>query len=314
LNLDIVLPRVLAAPAEARMPALERWIARGDAGTLAAGSLASILAAQYGLAPPVPYAAISFAGESGAGGLAANLRADPVHLQVGQAAAALHDASELAITSDEAAALTAGLTQLFAGDGLRFLAATPDRWYLQVPEGEVPVTTPIDEAMRVNSAGALPRGPGRIKWPSVLTETQMMLASHPVNARREDEGKPAINSVWFWGGGTAPTLEPRYAIVHARDPVARGLAVLSGARAADVPASYNGIDAVREGQSVLLVLEEPPSEALDTAWFVPLADALRRFDVVHLLLPRRRDTLVARIGRGARWRWTRRSRPLASHA
>ena len=316
MNLDIVLPRVLAAPTDARMPALERWLARGDAGTLAAGNLPAILALQYGLAAPVPYAAISLAGEKpGPAAPAGNwLRADPLHVEVGRAAAALNDASTLAITPGEAAALAAQLTRLFADQGLEFIAAAPGRWYVRVPVGELPATTPLDEALRQGTASALPRGTGRTKWPSVLTEAQMLLASHEVNERREADGKPTINSVWFWGGGVAPAVNARYAIVHSADPFARGLAVLSGARVADVPASFNGIDAVRADQSVLQVLEDAPSEAFDAAWFVPLGDALRRFDVVHLLLPRGRDTLVARIGRAARWRWMRRSRPLASHA
>ena len=295
------------------MPALERWLARGDAGTLAAGSLHAILASQYGIADPVPYGAISFAAER-APGPAPNLRADPIHVEVGQASAALHDASVLAITPQEAATLAAGLTRHFAELGLEFVAPSPGRWYVRVPAGELPATTPLDEALRRGTASALPRGSGRIKWPAVLTEAQMFLASHEVNARREAEGKPAINSVWFWGGGALPAIPGRYAIVYAADAVARGLAILSGARADPVPAGHDGIDAVLERQSVLLVLDDAPSEALDTAWFVPLADALRRFDTVHLMLPRGRDTLVARVGRGARWRWMRRSRPLAGHA
>src|SRR5207253_6619329 len=98
VNLDIVLPHVLAAPVEARMPALERWLARGDAGTLAVGSLPEILASQYLLPDPVPYAALSHAGERNpvdhpSGPSPPNLRADPVHVEVGRVAAALHDAS-----------------------------------------------------------------------------------------------------------------------------------------------------------------------------------------------------------------------------
>src|SRR5690348_15886495 len=120
MNLDIVLPRVLAAPADARMPALERWIARGDAGTLAAGSLGGVLALQYGLADSVPAAAIAHAAGGREGGFAPNLIADPVHLEVGQVAAVLHDASALAITPDESRALTRDLTRLFAGDGIEF--------------------------------------------------------------------------------------------------------------------------------------------------------------------------------------------------
>jgi hypothetical protein len=83
---------------------------------------------------------------------------------------------------------------------------------------------------------------------------------------------------------------------------------------AKLPRVKAAIDAVGKDGSVLLVLDDRASEALDNAWFVTLPDALRRFDVVHLLLPRGRDTLVARVGRGARWRWLRRSRALASHA
>ena len=302
------------------MPALERWLARGDAGTLAVGSLPEILASQYSLPDPVPYAALSHAGERNpvdhpSGPSPPNLRADPVHVEVGRVAAALHDASSLAITSEEAAALTRDLTRLFADDALEFSAPSPQRWYVRVPEGEIPATTPLGTALRQNTAAALPRGPGRIRWPSVLTEAQMLLAAHEVNARRESAGQPAINSVWFWGGGSAPaSLAQRYALVHAHDPMARGLAALSGAKASGVPAGYGGIDAVGRGESVLLVVEGPASGALDDAWFVTLPEALRRFDTVNLLLPRGRDTLVSRVGRGARWRWMRRSRPLSTFA
>ena len=306
MNLDIVLPRLLASAADVRMPALERWLARGDAGTLAAASLAEVLALQYGLPDPPPYAAIAFGSD---------LLADPVHIEVGQVAAALHDSAALAITPDEAAALTRDLTRQFTADGIEFQAPLPHRWSVRVPAGEVPATIPLERALRENTAAMLPRGTGRIKWPSVLTEIQMFLASHEVNARREDQGKPTINSVWLWGGGAAPaSLPPRYALVHAEDAFTRGLASRSGVRAAPVPAGYAGIDAVGSNQSVLLVMEDPAGAALDERWFVPLADALRRFDAVRLLLPRRRDTLVSRIGRGARWRWMRRSRALASHA
>lgn len=297
------------------MPALERWIARGDLGTLAEGSLHAVLARQYGIAAPVPYAALSLAGDGRPPEGHAWLRADPVHLEVGQVAAALHDASHLDVSPDEAASLTADLSRLFADTDLAFIAPTPSRWYVRVPEGELPVTTPLDEALRRNTAAALPRGSGRIRWPSVLTEIQMQLSASEANARRESEGRPAINSVWFWGGGRAPQpLAPRYALVYGSDPIARGLALVSGARAAHIPSGYDGIDAVRAGESVLLVLDGAATSALDDRWFVTLGEALRRFDRVQLLLPRGRDTLVSRVGPGARWRWLRRSRPLSSHA
>lgn len=76
----------------------------------------------------------------------------------------------------------------------------------------------------------LPDGPEVRSWRARLNELQMLLFDHPVNERREAEGLPPVNGLWFWGMG--PALE---ALPHTADQVAsdeavlRGIAALSGA-------------------------------------------------------------------------------------
>jgi hypothetical protein len=326
--LDLVLPHLLDAPTALRMPALERWIARGEQGALPAASTTELLARAYGFAGPIPVAAVTLAGD-GHPDVRAWLRADPVHLELVQDGVALRDAAVLDVTRDEASLLVAELQGLFASDGFEFLSPAPQRWYVRVPPGEVPSTVPLQEAVGRNVFGMLPRGTGRVNWPSALTEVQMLFSTHAVNARREARGQPAINSVWFWGEGGLPgTVPAPYAIVHAEDAFARGLAILSSTRVLPVPKALADVDAVRPEESVLVVLDGPANalrrgdpegwrrsaEALDDAWFVPLRSALERFDRVNLFLPRRDDTLTIRLEPRARWRFFRRSRPLSAHA
>jgi hypothetical protein len=332
--LDVVVPDLLppadapAALRELRLPALERWLARAGLARRPEATLASLLASAYALESPPAVAALSLLADCGVRD-GCWLRADPVHVSVGNDAITLHHPSVLAATRDEATALVAALQALFAEDGFEFRVATPERWYVRVPEGEVPRTTPLAEALQRNVFGLLPRGRGRVNWPSALTEAQMLLTTHEVNTLRESQRRPAINGVWFWGEGALPaSVASPYSLVYADDPFARGLAALSGARAIEPPASLDGLDAVREGETVLAIVEGPSralqrgdldawadeARRLDDAWFVNLGDAVERFGPVRIILPAGRDTLVAQVTAATRWRWFRRGRPLASHA
>ena len=329
--LDLLVPDLLAddpsALADLRLPALERWLARADCARRPERDLAALLANAYAIATPPPVAAVTLCADEGR--LEGNwLRADPVHLRVGQDAVSLHHSAVLGITRDEANALVAELQAHFASDGLEFRAPTPERWYVRVPGEELPTTVALDAALGRNLFGILPQGAGRINWPSALTESQMLLSGHEVNARRESQGLPAINSVWFWGEGEVPaSLAQPYILVYADDPFARGLGALSSTRVAPMPATAATLDAVPDGQSVLVVLDpltlasrrgdrdawRQAANKLDDDWFVTLGDAIERFDSVRIILPARNDTLVANVTAASRWRWLRRKKPLAAH-
>lgn len=332
--LDVLVPDLLLPPdapeslRSVRMPALERWLVRGDATRLPHRSACDALAASFALPSPAPVAAVTLAADA-APQPGTWLRADPVHVRVEANGAALHDPAILGIERDEATALVAALQAAFAEDGLAFVAPTPSRWYVRVPPGEAPTTVPLAEALGRNAFALLPRGNGSVRWPALLTEAQMLLAAHPVNERRERAGKPAINTLWLWGEGETPaSVGKPYALVHANDPFATGLAKLSGTRHAELPRGFEGIDAVGAEESALVVLDAmsaplragdaaawtAAAQRLDEAWFAEMDRALPRFERITILLPTGRDTAAVHVRAQARFRWLRRSRPLAHHA
>jgi hypothetical protein len=327
--LDVVVPDLLPPPEkDLRLPALERWLARAPQVRRPEAGLVELLASSYALPSPPPVAAVSLFAEAGVRD-GHWLRADPVHVRAGRDAITMHHASGLEATRGEAQALVAALQSLFASDGFEFRAPSPERWYVRVPAREVPRTTSLDEALRRSVFGLLPRGTGSVNWPSAITEAQMLLTGHEVNAAREARGLPAINGVWFWGEGALPASVARpYALVYAADPFARGLAALSGARAVEAVPAIAALDAVRPEETVLVILDGPmraqqrgdaqawsrEAQALDDGWFVNLAEAVERFGAVRIILPTGRDTLVAQVTGSTRWRWFRRGKPLASHA
>jgi hypothetical protein len=334
MPLDLLVPDLLPPPdapaalRDARLRALERWLARADRERSGAIGAAGWLAQRFGLAPPAPYAAIALAGESGPRP-GEWLRADPVHLRIEGDSVVVLDPSVLALQREEAEALAAALQRHFAADGLRFHAADPHRWYVEVPQGERPETVALEAVRGRDAFGRLPSGGAAINWRSAITEAQMVLSSHEVNARRDEQGRPAANSVWFWGEGATPErVDKPYALVLASDPFARGLARLSGAELQAPPASLGEVDLVPEAQSALVVLDDlarplarrdldawaKAAARLDEHWFQWLGKAIERFGAVRLVLPRAGDTLVANLPPAARRRWLRRARPLASHA
>jgi len=311
MPLDLLVPDLLSPDtASPRLRSLEKWLARADAARDPARGAHAWLAEAYGL-PSLPAAALSRLGDTGSAE-GTWMRADPVHLVVEGDTLRLRDASSLDIRLDEAHALAATLQDHFAADGLEFRAETPERWYVKLAAGEAPGTTSLEDALGRNVFGLLPQDG---KWRSAMTEAQMILNGHEVNARREAEGKPAINSVWFWGAGALPSAISRpYAVVHANDPLARGLAKLSGAQLQGVPKGIADVDLARARDSVLAVVSGIDAATIDEQWFRPLGDAIERFDQVRIVLPSLRDTLVATLTAPARWRWFRSAKPLSAYA
>ena len=315
MPLDLLVPHLLppqAPPPSSppRLRSVERWLARAEIARDPARNASQWLARAFGAETAAAAPITRLADTETAEGVW--MRADPVHLVVEGDALRLRDASSLDIRLDEARALAATLQDHFAADGLEFRVEAPERWYVKLAAGEAPGTTPLEEALGRNVFGLLPRDG---KWRSAMTEAQMILNGHEVNARREAEGKPAINTVWFWGGGALPAaISKPYAVVHANDPLARGLAKLSGAQLQGVPKGIGDVELSRATDSVLAVVGGIDNATLDEQWFRPLGDAFERFDRVRIILPSSRDTLVATLTASSRWRWFRSAKPLSAYA
>jgi hypothetical protein len=332
MPLTLLIPDLLppvGAPAsmrELRLPALEKWLARAEA-TREPGGDSAWLLRQWGLGEDAPVAALTLAADGGPRE-GAWLRADPVHQRPDRHALVLYDASVLELARDEVEAALAGLNGFFAVDGLEFVAPATDRWYVRVPPQELPRTTSLEKAVGRNPFGMLPEGGGRLRWPSIFSEAQMLLAQLPFNAAREAQGRPTLNALWFWGGGTFPaSLARPFASVAASEPLARALALASGCAVQALPAGLAQLPS-RESANCLAVVDglraplrrgeldawADAARALDRDWFSYLGDTLAAFGHIRLVLPTDSHTAVFDLAPGARWRLLRRARPLASHA
>lgn len=114
----------------------------------------------------------------------------------------------------------------------------------------------------------LPRGAAADFIGGLMARSQEMLPSHPVNAARRGSGKPPVTSIWLWGQGKAPAIEPystkfglRGAVISAVDLV-KGIGVLAGFDVIDVPGATGWIDTNYAGKI------EAALDALDTHDFV----------------------------------------------
>jgi len=219
------------------------------------------------------------------------LRADPVHLQMQRNTTRLLAAPALTLTDEEAAVYTKTLNEHFGSDGITITAAHPVRWYIRQTETSA-VTSPTLSAVAGRpQRGAPLAGSQASRWHRVLTEAQMVLHEHPLNAAREARGLPVVNSLLLWGGGRKPAVPGRhFTHVWSNDPLATALAVQSAATFADGPANAASWFAHKPdaGSRHLVTLERvhhaaryggPDAwikavSALEEIWFAPLWAAL----------------------------------------
>jgi hypothetical protein len=69
----------------------------------------------------------------------------------------------------------------------------------------------------------MPGGEGQANHDGLLSELQMALHDHDVNLQRVANGRLPVNSLWIWGGGTAPEVETRpIPPLIAAEPLLRG--------------------------------------------------------------------------------------------
>ena len=169
------------------------------------------------------------------------------------------------IKSREAAVLVEALraaladlpVKLFAGVSYRHLLVT-DR----AETAEAHTTAPHDITGQL-VAGYLPEGPGAELLGEIMARAAPVLAKHEVNEVRLSLGENPANTLWLWGGGKRPHLEPfveRYgasgAMISAVD-LLRSIGMLLGFEILNVPGAtgYLDTDYAAKGQHACLALE-----------------------------------------------------------
>src|SRR5213083_3772553 len=163
------------------------------------------------------------------------MRADPVHLQVGRDSLGLADSASFEVSRSESEALVEALNRHF-GQTMLFHPLQPARWYVRLQKTPDMQTTPAAAARGAGIDDKLPSGTDAMRFHALMNEAQMLLHEHPVNAEREARGEPALNSIWFWGGGVIDAVNARpFSAMMADDPLARGLALAAGIPALALP-------------------------------------------------------------------------------
>src|SRR3989442_13391974 len=189
------------------------------------------------------------------------LRADPVHLRLGRDTLTFADSAAFEVSRAESEALVETLNRQF-GDAMLFYPVRPARWYVRLREAPDMHTTPPSAAREQTIEGNLPSGPDAMRFHALMNEAQMLLHEHPVNTEREARREPALNSVWFWGGGVIAAAKDRpFSTVFGHDPLAPGLALAAGIPARALPKDAGAMLTAAGDEGVALVVMDPPRSA-----------------------------------------------------
>ena len=267
----LLLPPRSRFGGQALTPEVAKPLGRADRQSVEAGERAQ-LQRHFELLPRGwPVAALTRAFDANDAPASTWLRADPAYVRPdinGARLLASGDALQLDVV--EAEAFIAALRPTFGDAGMPIDAPRPARWYLRLPrEAKVAAMTAPSEALGADLFEHLPEGPEGRRWRALLSEAQVLLHQHPMNAERMAAGKPPVNSLWFWGGGVLPDhVTTAHAIVHSNEITVRSLAQVAGSHGEDLPTRF-------AGTGLFDLREMRDLHQLCDLWLDPAFDAVR---------------------------------------
>ena len=258
------------------------------------------------------------------------LRADPVQMQPSHDQVVMVGNGQLNLTDSEKTELCHAFNALCCDDGLHLEAPVNQRWYLRVERPPAITTTPLQRVVGENIYPYLPQGADGLYWNRLLSEVQMLFYGSSVNQQRRQQGQSEINSLWFWGGGTLPTVTPSplpWQQLWSNELLSRGLACLSDLKSSSLPATGEEwleqalvagdhlvvIDGARQvfHQADELVEWQVFVQTLNEYWIAPLLAALKAGDLEKITLIS--DGHHYQLGRKQLGRWWRRCRPFSRY-
>lgn len=291
----------LLLPARSRFPAaplpddVAKALGRAERSSVDGGERAQ-LQRHFQLQPAQwPVAALTRQLDVGDAGDAIWLRADPANVVPDmQGARLMGHGDTLRPDAEDVAQLLPALQPLFAGFGFILDAPVPSRWYLRLPPGTtLPDFHSPDDVLGDDLFAHLPDGDAGRRWRALLTEAQVVLHTHDWNQQRVADGKRAINSLWFWGGGALPqSVHTAHAQVRSREALLQALAKAAGLQA-DNEQQVDALVDLRQLRS----LDQLGNDAIR-----PLLSALQRGELRRLVLDFE-DGVRFEIDKGQRWRF-----------
>lgn len=265
-----------------QLPALSWLLGKGTLSKHSVESSQAWLANCLGL-PALPTAAL----RAQAIGLPTHDRwlcLDPIHLRVERTQLIVQDPLDLALTAAEAEALYRDIQPLMAELGTLHIAA-PHAWLLQLHAPSDIRTTALPDAIGLVGDTLMPQAENVRVWRRLLTEVQMTLHNHPINAQRSARGQATINSVWPWGEGQLlSATTARWQNIQANGLLWEGLAQQLQAQHAPAPSGFalpNSTtfvaldDLTAPTQSRDAVRWRDALQSLERTWFAPIQAQLQ---------------------------------------
>jgi hypothetical protein len=237
------------------------------------------------------------------------LRMQPIHFIAGLdriTTVVLRGAGRM--TAEERSSLDPIFAEHLQSAGLELHAAN-DEWLLR-SVSQLRVQTVTSEFAAANPfAEILPRGADAGPIRRLMTEMQMLLHEHPVNARRQARGAPAINAVWVCGEGILSDVSSvSLPAGYGEDSFLRGIYRLHDQTVGAKPADAKSLLAQLRGPTVA-VIDAPDAEVLETKWLEPVARALLGGAISRLTLMF--DAWQVSVERGDMFKlWRRERRPM----
>ena len=153
------------------------------------------------------------------------------------------------ITSVEAAEVIHAINAELSEDDISFYPGVSYRHLMVWHDGKEKMqTTPPHDITDQPTAGHFPTGEGSECLLDLMLRSREILAVHPVNKKRRQNGQRPASSIWLWGQGRRPavlTIKERFgcegSVISAVDLV-RGIGVLAGLEVILVPGATGFLD------------------------------------------------------------------------
>jgi hypothetical protein len=217
------------------------------------------------------------------------LRAQPIHFAAGLdrlTTIPLHGAARMSAAERKSLAPT--FVDHLQSTGFELHDGADGEWLLR-SEAPLQVQTVTPEFAAANPAEeVLPRGHDARGLRRLMTEMQMLLHEHPVNARRQQLGLPALNAIWLHGEGMLSDVSAHASAQtlpagRGDDVFFRGIYRLHDQPLNSQPADAASLLAQIDGPAVACI-DVTSAEVLEKQWLAPLTRALRSGVIAKLIV------------------------------
>ncbi|MBN2515045.1 MAG: cofactor-independent phosphoglycerate mutase [Deltaproteobacteria bacterium] len=143
------------------------------------------------------------------------------------------------ITSQEASEIMNDLNNEIGSETIHFYAGVGYRHLMVWKIGSVVIkATPPHDIVGQNIQSYLPHGAGSETITEIMYRSQEILKDHPINRSRLSQGKKPANSIWLWGQGRAPDMDPMTKKYHLKGGMISAVDLLNGIGV------YAGLDSI----------------------------------------------------------------------